>query len=95
MAATIKPSPFAPKTLPKLPPIDGVRFGTAEANVRYTGRTDLMLALMEPGTVAAGVTTTSKTCSAPVLWCREQFMIIGFVSVSPPAPSREPTDPIR
>lgn len=29
------------------------------------------------------------------LWCREQFMIIGFVSVSPPAPSREPTDPIR
>jgi glutamate N-acetyltransferase / amino-acid N-acetyltransferase len=73
MAATVKPSPFAPKTLPKLPPIDGVRFGTAEANVRYTGRTDLMLALMEPGTVAAGVTTTSKTCSAPVLWCREQF----------------------
>lgn len=73
MAATVKPSPFAPKSLPRLPPIDGVRFGTAAANVRYKGRTDLMIALMEPGTVAAGVTTTSKTCSAPVLWCREQF----------------------
>ena len=73
MAATQKPSPFAPKSLPKLPVIDGVAFGTAEANVRYQGRTDVMLALMAPGTVAAGVTTTSKTCSAPVLWCREQL----------------------
>ncbi len=73
MAATVKPSPFTPKTLPKLPVIDGVRFGTAEANVRYKGRTDLMLALLDPGSVAAGVTTRSKTCSAPVLWCREQL----------------------
>ena len=73
MASTVKPSPFTPKSLPKLPVIDGVRFGTAEANVRYKGRTDLMLALLEPGTVAAGVTTQSKTCSAPVLWCREQL----------------------
>ena len=73
MAATTKPSPFAPKSLPKLPNIDGVRFGTAEAGVRYANRTDLMLALMDEGTVAAGVTTRSKTCSAPVLWCREQL----------------------
>jgi glutamate N-acetyltransferase/amino-acid N-acetyltransferase len=73
MAATVKPSPFAPKSLPQMPVVDGVRFGTAEANVRYKGRTDLMLALLEPGTVAAGVTTRSKTCSAPVLWCREQL----------------------
>jgi glutamate N-acetyltransferase/amino-acid N-acetyltransferase len=74
MAATVKPSPFAPTSLPEMPIIDGVRFGTAEAGVRYKGRTDVMLALMEPGTVAAGVTTRSKTCSAPVLWCREQFV---------------------
>jgi glutamate N-acetyltransferase/amino-acid N-acetyltransferase len=69
----MKPSPFAPKSLPSLPPIAGVRFGTAAAGVRYAGRTDLMLAVLDEGTVAAGVTTTSKTCSAPVLWCREQL----------------------
>ena len=34
-------------------------------------RTDLMLAVLDPGTTAAGVLTRSKTCSAPVLWCRE------------------------
>ena len=73
MANPVKPSPFAPNSLPKLPVVDGVRFGTAEANVRYKGRTDVMLALLDPGTVAAGVTTRSKTCSAPVLWCREQL----------------------
>jgi glutamate N-acetyltransferase/amino-acid N-acetyltransferase len=28
---------------------------------------------MEPGTQAAGVFTTSKTASAPVLWCRKQL----------------------
>lgn len=66
-------SPFAPATLPKLPPIDGVRFATAEAGIRYQNRTDLMLAVMEPGTVAAGVLTQSKTCSAPVIRCRESL----------------------
>ena len=74
MATTPKPSPFAPKSLPRLPAIDGVRFATAAAGVRYAGRTDVMLALMAAGTVAAGVTTSSKTCSAPVVWCREQLM---------------------
>ncbi len=73
MAATAKPSPFAPASLPKLPPIGGVRFATAEAGIRYKNRTDLMVAVMDEGTVAAGVLTQSKTCSAPVLWCRESL----------------------
>lgn len=64
-------SPFAPKSLPQLPPVDGVRFATAEAGIRYKGRTDLLVAIMDEGTTAAGVLTQSKTCSAPVLWCRE------------------------
>jgi glutamate N-acetyltransferase/amino-acid N-acetyltransferase len=62
-------SPFAPAKLAKLPPIDGVRFATAEAGIKYKNRTDLMVAVMEPGTVAAGVMTQSKTRSAPVLHC--------------------------
>jgi glutamate N-acetyltransferase/amino-acid N-acetyltransferase len=73
MGKAAKVSPFAPKSLPKVPPIDGVRFATAEAGIRYKGRTDLLLAVLDPGTVAAGVTTRSKTCSAPVLWCRDQL----------------------
>jgi glutamate N-acetyltransferase/amino-acid N-acetyltransferase len=70
---TAKPSPFAPKSLPDVPGILGVRFATAAAGIRYQGRTDLLLAVLEEGTGAAGVTTRSKTCSAPVLWCRAQL----------------------
>ncbi len=66
-------SPFAPEKLAKLPAIEGVRFATAEAGIRYKGRTDLMVAVMDAGTVAAGVLTQSKTCSAPVIRCRENL----------------------
>ena len=73
MGSTAKISPFAPASLPEVPEIAGVRFATAEAGIRYKGRTDLLLAVLSPGTVAAGVTTKSKACSAPVLWCRQQL----------------------
>jgi len=63
-------SPFAPKQEPHLPAIDGVRLATAAAGIRYPGRTDLLLALFDPGTSVAGVLTKSKTASAPVDWCR-------------------------
>jgi glutamate N-acetyltransferase/amino-acid N-acetyltransferase len=66
-------SPFAPPKLVKLKPLDGVRFATAEAGIRYKGRTDLMVAVMPEGTTAAGVLTQSKTASAPVLWCRKSL----------------------
>ena len=73
MAKAAAVSPFAPATLAKLPPIDGVRFATAEAGIRYKGRTDLMVAVMDEGTTAAGVLTQSKTASAPVLACRKHL----------------------
>ena len=73
MAKASKVSPFAPKSLPKLAPLAGVRFATAEAGIRYKNRTDLMVAVMDEGTTAAGVLTQSKTCSAPVLWCRKSL----------------------
>ena len=66
-------SPLAPKTFPKLPPLAGVRLATAAAGVRYQQRTDVLLALLAPGTQVAGVFTTSKTCSAPVIWCRDKL----------------------
>jgi len=65
-----KISPFAPARLPDMPVVPGVRLAACEAGIRYQNRTDLMAAVLDPGTVAAGVLTRSKTCSAPVLWCR-------------------------
>jgi glutamate N-acetyltransferase/amino-acid N-acetyltransferase len=68
-----KLSPFAPAQLPDMPPVPGVRLAACEAGIRYAGRTDLMTAVLDPGTVVAGVLTRSKTCSAPVLLCRENL----------------------
>jgi glutamate N-acetyltransferase/amino-acid N-acetyltransferase len=63
-------SPLAPKHVPDMPAIPGVRLATAEAGIRYAGRTDVLLALFDPGTTVAGVFTRSKCPSAPVEWCR-------------------------
>jgi glutamate N-acetyltransferase/amino-acid N-acetyltransferase len=68
-----KVSPLAPERFPDLPPVAGARFATANCGIRYKGRDDLMVAVLDPGTTIAGVTTRSKTCSAPVLWCREHL----------------------
>ncbi len=73
MAGFVQVSPFAPASLPDMPVIPGVRFGAVAAGLKYRDRTDVMLAVLAPGTIAAGVTTRSKTCSAPVLWCRDQL----------------------
>src|SRR3954469_22829841 len=66
-------SPLAPKTVPDLPAIDGVRLATAAAGIRYQGRTDVLLVVLDPGTAVAGVFTQSKCASAPVEWCRAQL----------------------
>jgi glutamate N-acetyltransferase / amino-acid N-acetyltransferase len=66
-------SPLAPTHVPQLPAIEGVRLATAAAGIRYPGRTDVMLALLAPGTTVAGVFTRSKCPSAPVEWCRSRL----------------------
>jgi glutamate N-acetyltransferase/amino-acid N-acetyltransferase len=63
-------SPLAPKFVPDMPPIAGVRLATAAAGIKYKNRTDVLLALLAPGTAVAGVFTQSKCPSAPVEWCR-------------------------
>jgi glutamate N-acetyltransferase/amino-acid N-acetyltransferase len=62
-------SPLAPAGLPELPAIPGVKLASAEAGIRYRGRPDVMLALLDPKTAIAGVFTRSLTRSAPVDWC--------------------------
>ncbi|UWQ24773.1 bifunctional glutamate N-acetyltransferase/amino-acid acetyltransferase ArgJ [Leisingera aquaemixtae] len=73
MAKSLPVSPLAPDSFPDLPVIKGVRFASASAGVKYQGRTDVMLAVMDPGTSVAGVFTRSKTRSAPVLDCQAKL----------------------
>ena len=68
MSGTV--SPLAPKSHPELPALEGVRFATAAAGIKYKGRTDVLLVALDEGTEVAGVFTTSKCPSAPVDWCR-------------------------
>jgi glutamate N-acetyltransferase / amino-acid N-acetyltransferase len=63
-------SPLAPADYPEMPAIAGVKLATAAAGIRYKGRTDVLLAVMDKGTAVAGVFTKSKCPSAPVEWCR-------------------------
>jgi glutamate N-acetyltransferase/amino-acid N-acetyltransferase len=53
-----------------LPPIAGVRIATAEAGIRYAGRTDVLYMTFPQGAAVAGVFTRSRCPSAPVDWCR-------------------------
>lgn len=82
MAKITKVSPLAPAAFPTLPVIDGVRLASIAAGVRYQGRTDVMLAVLDPGTSVAGVFTRSATRSAPVLDCQAK---IGGASDGPAA----------
>ncbi len=68
MSTTV--SPLAPTHVPDMPVIAGVKLATAAAGIRYKGRTDVLLAVMDKGTAVAGVFTQSKCPSAPVEWCR-------------------------
>src|SRR4029453_13552706 len=68
-------SPLAPEQFPDMPPIAGVKLATAAAGIRYAGRTDVLLALLDPGTTVAGVFTRSKCPSAPVDWCRAHLKV--------------------
>lgn len=74
MPRSIPRSPLAPKPMcaknPKLPIVDGVRFGVAKTGAHYVGRDDLLLAAFDKGSTIAGVTTRSSMLSAAVDWCR-------------------------
>ncbi len=63
-------SPLAPSGYPEMHPVAGVRLGATSAGIKYSGRTDLLLVELAPGTAVAGVFTRSQTAAAPVVWCR-------------------------
>ncbi len=66
-------SPLAPERFPDLPEVPGARFSAVAAEIRYRGRDDVMLAVLDPGSVVAGVFTRSSTRSAPVLDCQAKI----------------------
>ncbi len=65
-----KVSPLAPEGFPVMPNVAGVRLATSAAGIRYSGRDDVMLAELPPGSTVAGVFTRSLCTAAPVDWCR-------------------------
>ncbi|GAA3858203.1 bifunctional glutamate N-acetyltransferase/amino-acid acetyltransferase ArgJ [Celeribacter arenosi] len=74
MAKITHVSPLAPKGgFPSLPIIEGVRFSSIEAGVRYKGRKDVTLIELVDGTVMAGTFTSSATRSAAVLDCQDKI----------------------
>ncbi|HEV2188837.1 MAG TPA: bifunctional glutamate N-acetyltransferase/amino-acid acetyltransferase ArgJ [Stellaceae bacterium] len=64
-------SPLAPASFPAMAPIAGVRLASYAAGIRYSGRDDVMLAELAPGSTIAGVLTQSTMPGQPVIWCRE------------------------
>lgn len=73
MAKSAPLSPLAPKVIQPPLKVDGVKFATAAAGIRYAGRTDVMLAILDKGSQVAGVFTRSKCPSAAVDWCRTKL----------------------
>jgi glutamate N-acetyltransferase/amino-acid N-acetyltransferase len=73
MAKIEKISPLAPSRFPDIPAIKGVNFSFAAAGIKYQGRNDVMLAILDPGTEIAGVFTSSSTRSFAVIDCEEKI----------------------
>ena len=64
------PVRYTPPTPESLMPVPGIALGTAAAKIKRWERADLVLAIAEAGTVAAGVFTQNRFCAAPVTVCR-------------------------
>ncbi len=62
-------SPLA-RPFPAMPPLAGMRIGTATAGYKAWTRADVTLVELAPGTTVAGVLTRSKCPSPEVEWCR-------------------------
>ena len=76
-----KISPLAPKSgFPKLNLIEGVRFSSVCAGVKYNNRPDVMLAEICKDSAIAGVFTKSATRSAAVIDCQNKLSSVRLSS---------------
>jgi len=60
-------------TRESLLPVPGIRLGYAEAYVRKPNRKDMLIAVLDEGSLAAGVFTQNRFCAAPVTVCRDHL----------------------
>jgi glutamate N-acetyltransferase/amino-acid N-acetyltransferase len=67
------PVRYSPPQPADLLPVAGVTLGTAAGKIKNWQRDDVVLAVFEPGTVAAGVFTQNRFCAAPVTVCRRHL----------------------
>ncbi len=67
------PVRYTPPKPADLLPVAGVTLGTAAGKIKNWQRDDVVLAVFEPGTVAAGVFTQNRFCAAPVTVCRRHL----------------------
>ncbi|MGE5640317.1 MAG: bifunctional glutamate N-acetyltransferase/amino-acid acetyltransferase ArgJ [Clostridia bacterium] len=56
-----------------LHPVAGLELGVAMAGVRKSGRKDLLVMRLAPGSAVAGVFTRNRFCAAPVLLCKKNL----------------------
>jgi len=67
------PVRYTPPRPDELLPVPGVRLGTAAAKIKNWQRDDLLLAVFDADTAAAGVFTQNRFCAAPVIVCRRHL----------------------
>ncbi|MGO9444162.1 MAG: bifunctional glutamate N-acetyltransferase/amino-acid acetyltransferase ArgJ [Thiobacillaceae bacterium] len=56
-----------------LHPVPGVRLGIASAGIKKSGRKDITVIELTPGTRVSGAFTQNRFCAAPVTLCRERL----------------------
>lgn len=56
-----------------LHPVGGVRMAAVAAGIKKSGRLDVVLFELAPGSVTAGVFTTNAFCAAPVTLCKQHL----------------------
>lgn len=63
-----------PKLIPSsLTPIEGIRLGWAESNIKQLNRKDLLVIEIADGSTVSGVFTQNRFCAAPVTVCKNHL----------------------
>ncbi|KJV68861.1 bifunctional glutamate N-acetyltransferase/amino-acid acetyltransferase ArgJ [Candidatus Neoehrlichia procyonis] len=73
-------SPLAPKVFPQMPEIKGVKMLSICANIKASGKDDVLIVRLQPGSSVAGVFTTSYTAGSNIKYCKS-IIPHGYASV--------------